>query len=79
MALKRTGRQNPRHSIEVFRDVNGGTMRFGPFMGIAILLFVLWICGFLMFHIASGLIHLLLLFAVISLLIHLFSGSRGTT
>lgn len=54
-------------------------MRFGPFMGIAILLFVLWICGFLMFHIASGLIHLLLLFAVISLLIHLFSGSRGTT
>ena len=42
-------------------------MRFGPFLGIAILLAVLWVCGFLMFHIASGLIHLLLLFAVISL------------
>jgi len=53
-------------------------MRFGPFMGIAILLLVLWIFGFLMFHVASGLIHLLLLFAVISLLIHLFSGSRAT-
>ena len=36
-------------------------MRFGPFVGIAILLFVLWICGFLIFHVASGLIHLLLL------------------
>ncbi len=54
-------------------------MRFGPFMGIAILLLVLWVCGFLMFHVASGLIHLLLLFAVISLLIHLFTGSSATT
>jgi Family of unknown function (DUF5670) len=46
-------------------------------LGIAILLAVLWVCGFLMFHIASGLIHLLLLFAVISLVIHLFAGSRS--
>jgi hypothetical protein len=29
-----------------------------------------------MFHVASGLIHLLLLFAIISLVIHLFSGAR---
>ena len=36
-------------------------MRFGPFLGIAILLVILWLCGFLMFHVASGLIHLLLL------------------
>jgi hypothetical protein len=53
-------------------------MRFGPFLGIAILLTILWVCGFLMFHIASGLIHLLLVFAVISLVIHLFAGSRTT-
>jgi Family of unknown function (DUF5670) len=52
-------------------------MRFGPFLGIAILLAVLWVCGFLIFHIASGLIHLLLLLAVISLVIHLFAGSRS--
>jgi Family of unknown function (DUF5670) len=51
-------------------------MRFGPFLGIAILLVILWLCGFLRFHVASGLIHLLLLFAVISLVIHLFSGSK---
>ncbi len=52
-------------------------MRFGAFLGIAILLFVLWIGGFVVFHVAGFLIHLLLIFAVIALLIHLFSGSKS--
>ncbi len=52
-------------------------MRFGPFLSIAILLAILWVCGFLVFHIASGLIHILLLLAVISLVIHLFAGSQS--
>jgi Family of unknown function (DUF5670) len=51
-------------------------MRFGPFLGLAILLLVLWAGGFLMFHVAGALIHLLLLLAVISLVVHLFSGRR---
>jgi hypothetical protein len=51
-------------------------MRFGPFLGIAILLMILWLGCFLMFHVASGLIHLLLLFAVISLFIHFVTGSK---
>jgi hypothetical protein len=51
-------------------------MRFGPFMLIAILLLVLWAGGFLMFHVASGLIHLLLLFAVISFVAHFLMGTR---
>jgi hypothetical protein len=51
-------------------------MRFGPFLGIAILLLILWAGGFLMFHVASALIHLLLLFAVIALIVHLFTGSK---
>lgn len=51
-------------------------MRFGPFLIIALLLFVLWICGFLMFHIASGLIHLLLLLAGISFVAHFFMGPK---
>lgn len=51
-------------------------MRFGPFLVIALLLLVLWAGGFLMFHMASGLIHLLLLFAVISFVVHLFTGTR---
>jgi hypothetical protein len=52
-------------------------MRFGPFLIIALLLLVLWAGGFLMFHIASGLIHLLLLFAVLSFVAHLFMGTRA--
>jgi hypothetical protein len=51
-------------------------MRFGPFLGIALLLFFLWIGGFLMFHAAGLLIHLLLLFAVISLIVHFVRGPK---
>ena len=51
-------------------------MRFGPFLVIALLLLILWAGGFLLFHVASGLIHLLLLFAVISFVAHLVMGTR---
>ncbi len=51
-------------------------MRFGPFLGLALLLLVLWVGGFLMFHVAGALIHLLLLFALVSFVIHLFTGTR---
>ena len=49
---------------------------FGPFMVIAFLLLLMWAGGFLLFHIASGLIHLLLLFAVISFVVHLLTGTK---
>jgi Family of unknown function (DUF5670) len=45
---------------------------------IGIVLFVLWILGFTAFHVAGGLIHLLLVFAVISIVWHLVSGRRAT-
>ena len=51
-------------------------MRFGPFLVIALLLAMVWVGSFVMFHVASALIHLLLLFAIISFVIHLFSGSN---
>jgi len=51
-------------------------MRFGPFLLIAILLVIMWLGGFLMFHVASGLIHLLLLFAIISFVAHLVTGAK---
>jgi hypothetical protein len=35
-------------------------------------LLLAWLGGFLVFHVSSALIHLLLLFAVISLIAHLF-------
>ncbi|MGI8508608.1 MAG: lmo0937 family membrane protein [Gemmatimonadaceae bacterium] len=41
---------------------------------IAVILFVLWILGFAVFHIAGGLIHLLLVIAVIVVLYRLFTG-----
>jgi Family of unknown function (DUF5670) len=53
-------------------------MRFGPFLGIAILLLLLWVCGFVFFHVAGFLIHVLLIFAVISLVIHVFTSARAT-
>ena len=39
-------------------------------------LLVAWLLGFVAFHVAGGLIHLLLLLAVISLVVHLVRG-RG--
>lgn len=51
-------------------------MRFGPFLGIAILLIVLWAGGFIFFHVAGFLIHLLLIFAIILLFLHLFTSSK---
>ena len=53
-------------------------MRFGPFLGLALLLLILWAGGFLFFHVASGLIHILLLFAVIAVVVHFFTGGART-
>jgi hypothetical protein len=38
-------------------------------------LLVLWLLGFTVFHVASGLIHLLLVLAVIAIVMH-FMGAR---
>jgi hypothetical protein len=42
-----------------------------------IILLIAWIGGFTVFHVASGLIHLLLVFAVISLILHFVLGTRA--
>ena len=44
------------------------------FMTLFVVLLVLWLLGFFAFHVAGGLIHLLLIVAVISLVLHLFRG-----
>jgi hypothetical protein len=46
------------------------------FLILAIVLVVMWIGGFVMFKSAGLLIHLLLLFAVISLIMHFVTGRR---
>ncbi len=47
------------------------------FLGIAGVLVVLWLLGFFAFHIAGGLIHLLLVLAVISVVWNFVAGRRG--
>ena len=44
------------------------------FMTLFVVLLVLWLLGFFAFHVAGGLIHLLLIIAVISLIMHFFRG-----
>ena len=44
------------------------------FLTLFVILLIMWLMGFFAFHIAGGLIHLLLIVAVISLVMHLFRG-----
>ena len=44
------------------------------FLTLFIVLLVAWALGWLAFHIAGGLIHLLLVIAVISLIVHFVRG-----
>jgi Family of unknown function (DUF5670) len=42
------------------------------FIVLFLVLLLAWMGGFLVFHVSSALIHLLLLFALLSLIVHLF-------
>jgi len=44
-----------------------------------VILLIAWIGGFTVFHVAGGLIHVLLVFAVISLVLHFIMGGRATS
>jgi hypothetical protein len=50
------------------------TKEIPMFLTLFVILLVMWLLGFFAFHVASGLIHILLIIAVISLLFHLFRG-----
>ena len=52
----------------------GSTKEICMFMTLFVVLLVLWLLGFFAFHVAGGLIHLLLIIAVISLVMHFFRG-----
>jgi Family of unknown function (DUF5670) len=43
---------------------------------LAVLLFILWLLGFGVFHVAGGLIHILLVVAIVVILLRLISGRR---
>ena len=44
---------------------------------IAVVLLVLWLLGFFAFHVGSGLIHILLVIAIIMVVINLVQGRRA--
>jgi hypothetical protein len=44
------------------------------FLALFVILLIMWMLGFFAFHIAGGLIHILLIIAVIALVLHLFRG-----
>lgn len=44
---------------------------------IVVILFILWLLGFFAFHIGGGLIHILLVIAIIIVIINLVSGRRN--
>jgi len=52
-------------------------MRGFIWLAIAVLLLFAWVGSFVMYHVAGFLIHLLLIFAVIAFVIHLFTGRRA--
>ncbi len=45
------------------------------FLALFVILLVVWLLGFLAFHIAGGLIHLLLIIAVIAFVVHVLRRS----
>jgi hypothetical protein len=44
---------------------------------IAVILFILWLLGFVAFHVGGGLIHLLLVLAVVAIIYQLVTGRRA--
>ena len=44
------------------------------FLTLFVVLLIMWVMGFFAFHVAGGLIHILLIIALISLVMHLFRG-----
>ncbi|WP_297697326.1 lmo0937 family membrane protein [Phenylobacterium sp.] len=47
------------------------------FLAIAVILVILWLAGFLAFHITTAAIHLILLVAIILVILHFVRGRRA--
>ena len=43
---------------------------------LAIILFVAWLAGFLVFHVTTGLIHIVVVVAIILFILHFVRGGR---
>ncbi len=47
------------------------------FMIAFLILMIAWICGWIVFHVTSGFIHILLAIAVVSLILHFVRGRHA--
>lgn len=47
------------------------------FLAIAAVLVVLWALGFIVFHVAGALIHILIVLAIISVIVHFVRGRKA--
>jgi hypothetical protein len=56
---------------------HGGKASMSIWTILFVVLLIAWLGGFTVFHVAGGLIHLLLVFAVISLILHFVLGPRA--
>jgi hypothetical protein len=44
---------------------------------LAIILLIAWLCGYLVFHVTTSLIHLVVVVAIILFILHFVRGGRG--
>ena len=67
-------------SVDLFMDWPfwEGEMRREPFLKISLLLLIIWAAGFLAFHVASVMIHMLLVLAVMFYVGHLVRDTSAT-
>jgi len=66
--------QTPRGAQAIpFPEVR---VRVGLLLGLAVLLAIVWVVSFIVFHVAGLLIHLLLILAVVFLILQLFTGKK---
>jgi multidrug efflux pump subunit AcrB len=64
-------------SLRAWRDNLDSRKQVSMFLILAVVLIILWLGGFFVLHISSFLIHLLLIFAVISIIMNFVSGKRA--
>jgi Family of unknown function (DUF5670) len=67
------GKKYPDRRVLRSCDLGGTSMLWT----IVVILFVLWLLGFFVFPIGGGLIHILLVIAVIVIIYNLITGRRG--
>jgi hypothetical protein len=64
--------------IYIYLQKAGAMLRGFGFLMLAFLFFIIWLVSWLIFHVAGGLIHILLVIGVIALIIHFVSGRSST-